>query len=203
MSETITYTEADLELFDAGWKGSGRGDATVRAIKMVRPVCKTCQIGGDELVGWWDTCEEEGHDPYWHLQPKVLRIPIYVEDDDGDLVLDEAKTKAKSRTKFIRLPNITEVLLQTQNNSGEGPTKMYKRKGFKLPRDVGARPLCEASGCGKSLPKIRTSMGDFCSVRHAKLCIANETGVMFTVWTDPNQPQAKGIRTREMQEVQI
>ena len=205
MSTTIQYTREQREtLYDASWKGSGKGAGAVRAVKMVRPECSICQIGGDEVVGWWNHYEntEDSHDHYWGLRPKTLRVPKYIKDEDGDLVLDEAGTKAASRTKFIRVPNIVEVLVQESSNSGLAVQKFTQRKGFKTLQAIGVAPMCELYGCGKSFPSVRTEYGDYCNVTHAKLAIANEIGVKFTVWNDGSK-EAKDIMRKELQEIQV
>lgn len=189
MAQILKYSAADKKKYITfEWAGRGKGNAALRADKMVRPTCKECQIGLDTPRDWAEHCE---HDPYWSLQPKVIKTPVYATDEDGDMVLTETVT----RTKMIRVPNITEVTNSVRHNDGEGRKKM-QAKGFKLVTEVGIAPMCEMYGCGKAWPVVRTEYGDYCSQGHAKLCIADITEVKFTV----NDPR---VYRQELQNVVI
>src|SRR5258706_9669616 len=124
MAQFLKYSAADKKkLNDFGWNGRGKGSAAFRAAKMVRPICTDCQKGLDTPAGWYDVCE---HDPYWSLAPKVIKTPRYETDEDGDMILAETQV----RTKMIRVPNITEVIISVRQNDGQGVQKA-RNKGFK------------------------------------------------------------------------
>lgn len=174
MAQMIKYSAADKKKYITfEWAGRGNGMAAVRCEKMLRPICNTCQKGLDTLVGWEKTCE---HEPYWSLQPKVIKTPKYETDEDGDLVLVDTEI----RTKMVKIPNIAEIVISPRHNDGRGVEKQ-KAKGFIPVTSGGVAPMCDMYGCGRAWPAIRTNYGDYCSELHAKLCVADALEIKFTV----------------------
>lgn len=182
MATQLMYSEAErsrLKTFE--WAGRGNTNRAMRAIKMLRPICKDCQGNADTNVpGWHEKCKHFD-DPlrkYWQLSAKTIGVTVYKEDEDGDLVIDEEATKSGTKTKYVLIPNWVEIPLRTGNYDGKGP-QLMARKGFKLPQQVGLAPMCQFYGCGKAWPKFRCENGDYCSIGQAKLAMADEDEIIL------------------------
>lgn len=174
MSTTLEYSTADkkkLKTFQ--WTGGVSDERARRAIKMLKPVCFECQGNTwPPVPGWWNDCP---HRPYERLVPKKVRIESYIEDEDGDIVLDEEATKRSMKTKMVLVPNIVEVIYHIQLNDHQGPLKFQTLKGFKQMHEAGYAPMCEAYGCGRAWPTFKSDeFGTYCSQKHAQQCALKE-----------------------------
>lgn len=178
MATKITYTKAQKDkLKDFGWSSRGHQHGAFRAIKMLRPVCYECSSQPGRFRNWVKDCV---HDPYWRLQPKEIKVPVYITDEDGDMVLDEVATNKGKKVKMLRFPNIVEVPLATNINAGEGVTRATQKKQFRYLEEEDVAPICQMWGCGASWPTVGTEgFGDYCSENHAKLCAAHEQGIIL------------------------
>lgn len=192
MAQQVKYKPTDRKnLIAFEWGGRGHGTGAVRALKMVRPICKLCYLGPDTPSDWHQKCE---HDPYFSKKPHIKKVDIFeIQDVDG--VDREVLTGTETRTFLVKEPNITEVVASVRSNDGQGPAKK-RRYGFRELPEVGYAPMCEMYGCGKAWPEIGTAHGNYCSENHAKLCIADALEVKFTI----NRPE---LRRQEMQAVNI
>src|SRR6266568_368775 len=180
----INYSPADRrKLTTFEWNGRGSTAGALRALKMVAPRCQTCQTpetvkgGSPRQFSWMKDCVHgagpAGAEPYFSLQPKVIKTPKLEPDEDGDLTLVETAV----RTKMIRVPNIVEIPISERFEDGEAVQKAASH-GFKVLPDVGLAPMCEMYGCGKAWPTVGTDFGAYCSEVHAGLCIDDADGVM-------------------------
>jgi hypothetical protein len=164
-----------------------------RAIKMLRPICKDCQNPPEHPANWYETCPHFGADRnkmYWSYSTKIIKTPVYEEDEDGDLVVKEEQVK----TKLVLVPNWTEVPADTAHSDGQAPRRCYEQKGFRYPEEIGLAPMCQFSGCGKAWPRIRTSLGDYCTELHAKLAVANELEINLVA----HNPRIRAQQLREI-----
>lgn len=184
------YSPTDKKLTKFEWAGRGVGAGAVRALKMVRPICPTCQ-GIDALADWHVKCE---HDPYFTKKPHVKKVDKFeVQDVDG--VEREVLVGQDTRTFLVREPNITEVVVSVRSNDGRSVEKK-RRYGFKELPEVGYAPMCQMYACGKAFPAVATEYGDYCSENHAKLCVADILEIKFTI----NRPD---IRRQEMAAINL
>jgi hypothetical protein len=187
MATAVRYSAAEKKKLKAfEWNGRGSAMAALRAVKMLAPRCETCQTpevikaGNPRQWTWMQDCTHgagpDGMKPYFALQPKVIKTPKLEQDEDGDFTLVETAV----RTKMIRVPNIVEIPLSERFDDGESVIKAEKH-GFKHLEDGGLAPMCEMYGCGKAWPGVQTDLGRYCSEDHARLCVADATGVTLTV----------------------
>ena len=86
--ERLTYSKATKDAVKTfEWAGRGNAMTGLRALKMLRPICKICQSPPEHAANWYEFCEhkgEDGLDVYWSDQPKTVRVPKYEIDEDGD-----------------------------------------------------------------------------------------------------------------------
>lgn len=146
----------------------------LRVLKMLQPIHPECQF--PLRREWWKACEEAGHEPYVTRQEVEVKVPVYGEDEDGDLVLIEEKVKKK----VVTHPNITQVALTRSINDGRGPERFAKEKGFRQLEEMGFAPLCQMLNCWLEAT-ITTPWGEFCGRNHARLVAAAEDGVALEV----------------------
>ena len=142
----------------------------LRAVKMLRPICRDgCQDGAEVAWDWHLSCP---HDPYVGKREKRTQVPIYSEPhEDGSVSLEGMD----ERISWEPYPNFSEVTVSTRVNSGTGVNKA-RRKGFILPEELrsplyptGIAPMCQFKGCywHEGLREYR--YGTFCRELEARL----------------------------------
>lgn len=175
-------TEAQARIQIKG-DNMSRTNRVLRTLKMVQPIHAECQF---PIRGkWWVRCEEAGHEPYVTKQERIIDVPTYATDEDGDLVLTETKTKKK----IVMRPNLTQVALDESINDGRGPERFAREKGFRQLEDLGFEPMCQMYDCWLPVT-IVCEFGEFCSKEHARLVGARTEGVALEV-LDPRKRRAQ------------
>ena len=156
------------------WKGrkATRVQPSSREIKMLRPVCRTCEddVGGAKFLptGWWNDCT---HDPYIAHAEVSREVPVYETDDEGVTRVIRTDTVVEIRST----PNWTSVTQAKGFNSGKGP-QIALLKGFIYPQQLrspefpkGISRRCQFRECyeGEGLKKYNS--GWFCREMEAKM----------------------------------
>ncbi|HSE44952.1 MAG TPA: hypothetical protein VLA89_06450 [Gemmatimonadales bacterium] len=152
-----------------------RSNRILRTLKMAQPIHAECQF--PIKARWWVACEEAGHEPYLTKQDRLIETPVYGVDEEGDMVLQETKTKKK---QVVR-PNITQVALDESINDGRGVERFTREKGFKQLEDLGYQPMCQMFDCWLPV-NIVCDFGEYCSKEHARLVGALVEEVALEVW---------------------
>lgn len=142
----------------------------VRMVKMVAPVCQKCSR---QRGAWWDRCS---HDPYHGLE-LVDNPETFSADERGLFKVDET-----DQTKFYRkAPNVRQVGVHERITSKMGVQKQAAR-GWKLPQELGYKPMCEFRDCYQPSPKVKTEAGAYCNQFHAKAILMKERGITEEVF---------------------
>lgn len=140
----------------------------LRSLKMAQPLCEECQKQYQNAVGWQDACP---HDPYISKLHVDVEVPVYAEDEEGDMVLVETKLKKK----LVIEPNVVQIPLSQDINNGRGPELAREKKGYRFLDELGYAEMCQMHNCW--LPaSVATVWGDYCSESHARLVGAREMG---------------------------
>jgi hypothetical protein len=131
------------------------------------PERQNCQRMG---YGWWKSCEEKGHNPYFR---EVVWYVTEDEFDDDGLMVGEKRFR-RSRT----LPNISQVAVAPHLNSGEGARRAVKNKGFKRLPDIGYAEVCQYRNCMNPVdPKfVSKTYGGYCRGEELALVVAEQQG---------------------------
>lgn len=139
-----------------------------RTIKLLRPICATCQRGANVAPDWFKRCE---HNPYISIRKESTKVPLYEDLPDGRKKLvgqDEIHS-------WHEQPNWVQVPLSPRISSGLAVERKM-RAGFILPEDLrtpeypnGIKNPCEFRDCfaQKGLKGYR--WGTFCRLREAQL----------------------------------
>jgi len=180
-----------------GFSQGVRRNASTRTIKMVQPICpnskqdmirtpegryipnpepdptrQSCQEDRDEngnsRIGWWNACEERGHNPYFTKRVWYSSEDIFDEND--------VMTGTKRVRHEIERPNISQVAANIRVNSGRGPLIKQRASGFKRLADLGYEEVCEFRNC-QNPATVTSAVGGFCGNEHAQLCAADFFGV--------------------------
>jgi hypothetical protein len=177
-----------------------RMSAHGREIKMLRPICQTCedQFGGTKFVpkGWWNGCI---HDPYIGYSEQAVVEPIYNEDEDGRKILTGQRTVMVPKAK----PNWVSISQDAGINSGKGPDWAL-RKGYIFPQQLksplfpeGIKRRCNFRECFSEDVKHYTGVGWFCSDQEAALVMASDQEE--TMITAPFGRKAEKAQAKQMQ----
>ncbi len=180
-----------------GYSQGVRTNASVRTIKLGRPICpfskiemekdeagrwvpkqgptdpdrQNCQKAGG---AWWKDCEARGHDPY------NSTIVWYVTEDKYDDETGELTGQRKFRRSRV-IPNIAQVAVSTRLNSGKGARRAITMKGFKRLEDMGYAEVCQYRNCQKPVNPAAVSdkYGRYCSADELALIIADQQGILL------------------------
>lgn len=181
--------------------------ANLRTVKMARPICPTpshnlepgfdpdvlnCQREFNGRIGWWDKCEERGHNPYFRTKEIVKETPIWVERD-GETVQDGVKTTKET----VEIPNVSQVAHSERHDSGNRVETCRNRKGFRFLTEVGFDPVCEYRNCEKPVV-IQTIYGPYCSEQHARLIGADSDKIELEV-----HPDRWGERQKQLRQINL
>ena len=168
-------------------------DTPGRTIKMVMPVCSTCQHG-KVPDNWAERCP---HDPYYATTAIPHEEPPPVEE-----ILDP-EGKGTGRFKITGEPevwyeykkelNFTQVPFNIRIDSRRG-VQMGQAGGFKFVEDFGVAPFCQYRGCWSQELTVRhPQYGNYCSEMHAKLVVADTLGIPIQQDSDRLQEQLAKI----------
>ncbi|HLA81661.1 MAG TPA: hypothetical protein VJP78_08625 [Thermoleophilia bacterium] len=164
----------EQKLIDLPFVNTGTNRATARrAVKMAVPRCDPCQ--GTGRLNWWEDCP---HKPYHVRRQTLVESPVIkcsrcdeVLPDDTlehcggqDFEIVEIKRKPQIEVTI----NTAQAVVDDAVNSGQ-QVDIMRRKGWKLPQELGISPMCQLSRCYRPNPRVRTNFGDYCSELHAKL----------------------------------
>ncbi len=140
-----------------------------RRVKMLRPICATCQRGKDTPEDWWRTCT---HNPYVTIAQKTSKVPVYEDLEGGRKKLVGTDTIVE----WFEQPNWVQVSATPRINHGVEVSLKRARYGFILPEEVrspefpdGIANCCEYRDC-----RIQTNLktyrwGRFCRLLEAQL----------------------------------
>jgi hypothetical protein len=178
-----------------------RMSAHGREIKMLRPICKTCEdtAGGTKFMrsGWWNDCT---HDPYIGYSELQVKENVYETDDDGRKILTGQKTVVHPRGK----PNWVSISQDAGINSGRGPDWALRR-GFIFPQQLrselfprGIKRRCNFRECYQEDLRHYDGVGWFCSPEEAALVMASDGEE--TIITVPLGRKAEKQQKKQMQE---
>lgn len=175
----MSYLEAvDPEGGD-DWKGrkATRLTASPRDIKMLRPICQTCEdeVGGVKYLqpGWFKTCP---HDPYVSYSEVPRTVPIYEDLEDGSkrLLRTDVITETRPRPNWVGISQTTGV------NAGKGPARA-QALGYIYPQQLrsplypnGLKRRCQFRDCFEDQNLKKYNSGWFCREIEAKLVRIND-----------------------------
>lgn len=190
----------------APWKGrkATRLQPSSREIKMLRPICKTCEdaVGGSKFLppGWQNNCE---HDPYISYVEVPQQVPVYEDQDDGSKKLVRTETIVTT----VGRPNWVAVMQAKGHNSGRGPD-MALRKGFIYPQQLrsplfpdGISRRCQFRECYEGEGLTKYNSGWFCREVEAKLVRASDTSLVMEVGVFSADSDAK--RQKQLEDIKI
>lgn len=141
--------------------------SATRAVKVMRPMCKECQLEFRNGRGWWKICDSRGHDPYYRKTEEIVKVPVR-EERDGRVMV----TGYEEIINTTKRPNLKAVNVHIRVNSGRSLEKGIVNRGYRPLTDFGYHPMCEMSKC-EAPSKIDTRYGRYCKERHARLVGAN------------------------------
>lgn len=201
---------SQLKKLPGATSGARRSGAAVRMVKLMRPICPNSKIvlkkgpdgeltpvplGAGEVNhqkgnprGWWEACEEAGHNPYFTRREWSVPRPKIEEDP-------ETGERVQTGTVFVLneeiRPNVAQVAIGQRYNSGRGASLAIERKGFKRLSEFGYHEVCQYRNCEEPIT-TKTAAGDYCSKMHAQLVAADLQGVAlnnadFGYVGDPNR----------------
>lgn len=148
-----------------------------REIKMLRPICATCQQGENVPPDWYNDCP---HDPYVSTVEIPEKTNVY---EDSEINGETRKVLVGTQTtvRYEPRPNWGSATDYKGVNSGRGVSKSL-RKGWIFPEDLtspawptGIKPRCMFRECmAEDLKEYRN--GRFCRELEAKLVAVAEKG---------------------------
>lgn len=196
-------TELDAE-GGASWRGrrATRITAHGREIKMLRPICQTCEdeYGGVKFVprGWQNTCQ---HDPYVSYAEVTTTVPRYEDEEDGSKRLVGTETIVKT----VPRPNWVSITQDAGVNSGRGPQQALL-DGFIFPQQLrsplwpqGIKRRCQFRDCYAEDIKQYPGVGWFCRDDEAAMVYANDSEE--TMITAPMGRKAENLQRKQRQEL--
>jgi hypothetical protein len=140
----------------------------------IGPGMENCQLDG---AGWWERCEERGHDPYFRTTRIYTTVDIEeVNEETGEVFV----TGTKRKVREVRTVNATQVSPNIMHNSGQGLSRKIRLRGYKRLEDLGFQEVCQYRACQK-VPILRAAgLGDYCGEEHLNLVAAREEGEYLT-----------------------
>lgn len=165
----------------------------VRTIKMLAPVCASCQERN--LRNWWERCQ---HNPYFSPSPRRISVPVLACVVCGEEVspgtafhCDQTNFEVRGSKETVQtemVANTREVPVDEGNLSGRA-VERARSKGWKMPEELGIAPMCQFQGCWNPNPKVRTSWGDYCSEVEARIIGHGQTGEAVEVHSQRKRNQ--------------
>lgn len=185
------------------WKGhrASRMQPCSREIKMLRPVCRTCEeaAGGKKYLPplWFEECE---HDPYISYAEKMVPQPVMEPVDPKNPNGPQRIVRVEQIVTIDPKPNWTSTTIGGGVNKGRGLHKALW-KGFIYPQQLrsplfpsGIKRRCQFRDCLAEDVK-RYSNGWFCREIEAKLVKLSDSEETFQVNFD--------ARSEKLQKTQL
>lgn len=184
---TEAKTTVELERFGLGNDGSSQTYG-IRVIKMSPPRCKVC-TDGLHRNDWYASCP---HDPYFHEQEVPEVKEIREDQGDGTYIVTDRKEVIRVR----QMPNLVQV---PRSNRHATQFEKKRRKGWRLPEEIGVAPFCQFLGCWSQDIQFRSTFyGDYCSQTHALIPMAD---AMKKVLEVPNSSEGRNKRRSQLGEL--
>lgn len=124
-----------------------RNTRVLRRVKMLRPICATCQRGPDVPEDWWKNCT---HNPYVTIAEKPVTTPVYEDLPDGRKKL----TGTETIVEWFERPNWVQITAIPRVNNASQVTQKRQRHGFIMPSELrspefpnGIADCCEFNNC--------------------------------------------------------
>ena len=174
-----------------------RVTSTGRTIKMLRPICATCQRGQEVPADWWKDCT---HDPYISVVEVSEGRKKYEDLEDGTkrLVGTETIVHVEARPNWVQVPHSMRV------GSMLMVDRKQRRAGFLMPEDLrsdaypdGIANPCEFRNCFLQEGVKEYVWGRFCRKIEAQLIghdIRQDSGGGALEIGDGVQSQEKQLR---------
>jgi len=181
-----------------GFSQGVRPNAAIRMVKLARPICPNSKIEMEVTpegrivpkrevdpnrqncqklgVGWWEHCEEQGHDPYFTTRVWYSRSDKFELDEATGEQVKVGERTVRHETKY---PNVAQVAAHIRVNSGRGARHAMERKGFKRLTDIGYAEVCQFRNCQKPVT-VTSNIGFYCGQEHATLCAADAQSMLIT-----------------------
>jgi len=131
----------EKELFHQGVSYRGKQAVRLkpcsRELKMLRPICATCEDAAGGAVylepGWYLTCE---HDPYVSVAERKTERPVYEDEIEDDKPTGRKRiTGTETISEFVPTPNWVSVTHASGMNKGKGIDRALRR-GFIYPQQL-------------------------------------------------------------------
>jgi hypothetical protein len=139
-----------------------------RFIKMLRPICATCQRGQFPW-DWWKRCK---HNPYITIAEDRRSAPKYETGEDGRTRVTGTETFVEFREQLNWVP----VSLNKRISSGSTVQRKRRISGFIFPEELrtptypnGVAPPCEFRNCFRQKDVKEYRWGRFCRRIEAQL----------------------------------
>jgi len=208
-----------------GFSQGVRIGASVRTVKMARPICPNsviemertpdgklipaaispgrinCQLEG---IGWQAKCEALGHEPYVTKKVWYTKKDEYGPDPDDPTSESQVLIGQKTIRHETSYPNFAQVGLGVRLNSGQGVKRAVEVKGFKFPHEIGYQDCCQYRNCQKPVdPRHRSrAFGEYCSAEHLQLIAADHQGIFLTqTSTGLEGPEAEKIKQKRSKQL--
>ena len=162
-------TEAGPAILPDMRPGPIRPSVVGRYIKMLRPICATCQRGPGVPEDWWKRC---AHNPYISVAYQVETVRRYEDLPDGRrrLVGTETIETPYERPNWVQVPAFPRV------GSGLLVQKKRRRYGFIFPEELrspeypnGIANPCEFRDCWVQEGVKEYQWGRYCRLIEAQL----------------------------------
>ncbi len=151
-----------------------------------------CQVETANAVGWWNTCENRGHDPYFSTTKRARKVPVFsTVEGEEDII-----TGYREKVTTTRTLNTVRVPLGTRYNSGRAVQQSIARKGRKTLTEMGYNEKCEFRNCELDAT-FRSKYGNFCGDRHARLIGADVEGIALAV------PEKRSEREKDLRGIDV
>lgn len=161
--------------------GTLRASFAMREIKMLAPVCDTCQGSSVVAPNWWESCT---HGP--------LGTPYFTltrEESKGFEAQPDGSYKQTSSETFLPMANVRQVSADDRHGTFHGRSAAEQKRayGWILPEEHPSHPVkayCEYRDCMSQKGLKQYSVGKFCRKREAQLVKMEQTGVAGEVFND-------------------
>lgn len=206
----MSFYDPDVNIDpDGGESWTGRRATRIvvhgREIKMLRPICKTCEdeAGGVKYLprGWMAQCS---HDPFVSYSQMEKKVPVY-EDDLDPQGRRTGRKKLKTTETVIEevaTPNWVSISQSAGINSGKGPDQAL-RDGFIFPQQLrsplwpeGIKRRCQFRDCFAEDIKHYPGVGWFCRDEEAAMVYASDSEE--TVITAPFGRKAEKAKEKQL-----
>ena len=190
------------------WKGhrASRMQPCSREIKMLRPVCRTCEeeAGGKKYLAstWFEVCP---HDPYISYVERTIPQPIMEPMDASNPNGPKRIVRVEQMVVMEPKPNWTSTTVGGGVNKGRGIHKALW-KGFIYPQQLrsplfpnGLKRRCQFRDClAEDVKRYRN--GWFCREEEAKLVYISDSE---ETWQVDFGDTSKGLQKKQLDAVNV